>query len=55
MHASTPAQNKKAMALIRDGVINVDKYIDRFALEDVEKAFKAAASGEIIKAVIVNR
>ena len=55
VHASTPAQNKKAMALIRDGVINVDKYIDRFALEDVEKAFEAAASGEIIKAVIVNR
>lgn len=54
VHASTPAQNKKAMSLIRDGVIQVDKYIDRYSLKDVEKAFQAAASGEIIKAVIVN-
>ena len=55
VHASTPDQNKKAMSLIRDGVIDVSKYIDRYPLEQVEEAFRAAAAGEIIKAVIVNQ
>ena len=55
VHASTPQQNKKAMSLIRDGAIDVSKYIDRYPLEQVEEAFRAAAAGEIIKAVIVNQ
>lgn len=55
VHASTPAQNIEAMSLIHRGVLDMKKYIDRrFPLKDVEQAFQEAASGKIMKAVMVN-
>jgi L-iditol 2-dehydrogenase len=54
VHASTPAQNRRAMELIRDGKFNAAKYITRrYPLADIEQAFHDAAEGAILKAVIV--
>ncbi len=55
VHASTPAQNKQAMELIHQGVINVEKYITkRYPLKEINEAFKDIDGGSIMKAVIVN-
>lgn len=54
VHASTPAQNRAAMELIRDGKFDAAKYITRRCpLSEVERAFQEAAEGSILKAVIV--
>jgi L-iditol 2-dehydrogenase len=54
VHASTPAQNKTAMELLYSGKINAEKYISRrYPLSKIETAFKDAAEGSILKAVIV--
>jgi L-iditol 2-dehydrogenase len=54
VHASTPAQNKTAMELLHSGKINAGKFISkRYPLSEIETAFKEAAEGSILKAVIV--
>lgn len=53
VHASTAAQNKKAMELIHEGVIDANQYItQRYLLEEVEEAFSRAAKGDAMKLVI---
>ncbi|MDR1418754.1 MAG: alcohol dehydrogenase catalytic domain-containing protein [Treponema sp.] len=54
VHASTPAQNKTAMELLRGGTINAGKFISkRYPLSEIETAFREAAEGSVLKAVIV--
>lgn len=54
VHASTPDQNRAAMALIRDGGFCAGKYLSqRYPLEEAEAAFREAAEGSVLKAVIV--
>jgi L-iditol 2-dehydrogenase len=53
VHASTPAQNKIAMELIHSGKIDMRKYISkRYPLSGIAAAFKEAADGSILKAII---
>lgn len=53
VHASTPAQNRTAMELLHGGRIDGAKYVSRrYPLKDVERAFREAAEGSILKAVI---
>jgi L-iditol 2-dehydrogenase len=53
VHASTPEQNKSAMDLIHSGKINVKKYISkRYPFRDIENAFREAANGNVLKAVV---
>ena len=53
VHASTPGQNRQAIDLIREGKINVDKYITRrYALQDIEQAFADINAGEVLKAIV---
>jgi len=55
VHASTPAQNKQSMDMIISGKISAAKYITKkYSLTDIETAFQEAASGKVLKAVIVN-
>ncbi len=52
-HGSTPAQHKKALDLIISKKIDVGKLIThRFTLEDINEAYKIAASGNAIKVLI---
>jgi L-iditol 2-dehydrogenase len=54
VHASTPAQNKTAMELLHGGKIDAGKFISkRYPLSEIETAFKEAAEGSVLKAVIV--
>jgi L-iditol 2-dehydrogenase len=54
VHASTPAQNRAAMELLYGGKIDAGKFISkRYPLSEIETAFKEAAEGSILKAVIV--
>jgi L-iditol 2-dehydrogenase len=54
VHASTPAQNKTAMELLHSGKLDAGKFISkRYPLSEIETAFKEAAEGSILKAVIV--
>jgi L-iditol 2-dehydrogenase len=54
VHASTPAQNKTAMELLHSGKIDAGKFISkRYPLSEIGTAFKEAAEGSILKAVIV--
>ncbi|MHB8062724.1 MAG: zinc-dependent dehydrogenase [Ruminiclostridium sp.] len=56
VHASTPKQNMQAMGMIHSGVINVEKYVTkRYLLENINQAFKDIESGNIMKAIIINR
>ncbi|MDR1287585.1 MAG: alcohol dehydrogenase catalytic domain-containing protein [Treponema sp.] len=53
-HASTPAQNRAAMELLRSGKINAGRFISkRYPLCEIETAFKEAAEGSVLKAVVV--
>ncbi|MFP3154816.1 alcohol dehydrogenase catalytic domain-containing protein [Lachnospiraceae bacterium ZAX-1] len=53
VHASTAEQNKAAMKLIRDGIIDANKYITRrYPLDSIEEAFKEAVKGEAMKIII---
>lgn len=53
VHASTPAQNKKVLAMIAAGEINVKKYITRiYPLDEIANAFLAIQKESIMKAVI---
>lgn len=53
VHASSPAQNKKVLAMIASGEINVKKYITRiYPLEQIVSAFVAIQKESIMKAVI---
>jgi L-iditol 2-dehydrogenase len=53
VHASTPAQNRTAMEIFHSGRIDGTKYISRrYPLGDVERAFRDAAEGVILKAVV---
>ncbi|MDR1618275.1 MAG: alcohol dehydrogenase catalytic domain-containing protein [Treponema sp.] len=54
VHASTPAQNRTAMELLYSGKIDAGKFISkRYPLSEIETAFKEAAEGSVLKAVIV--
>jgi L-iditol 2-dehydrogenase len=54
VHASTPAQNRAAMELLYSGKIDAGKFISkRYPLSEIETAFKEAAEGSVLKAVIV--
>ena len=54
VHASTPEQNRAAMALIRDRAFCAGKYLSkRYPLEEAEAAFREAAEGSVLKAVLV--
>lgn len=53
VHASTPDQNKKVLAMIASGQIDVKKYITRiYPLEEIASAFTAIQKESIMKAVI---
>jgi len=53
VHASSPEQNKKVLAMIASGEINVKKYITRiYPLEEIASAFIAIQKEGIMKAVI---
>ena len=53
VHASTPDQNKKVLAMIAAGKIDVKKYITRtYPLEEIASAFIAIQKESIMKAVI---
>ncbi len=55
VHASTPAQNKQAMKLLKEGKIDLEKYITRrFPLSEIDLAFQEASSGKAMKIVIEN-
>ncbi len=52
-HASTVAQNKRALEAVVNGKLNVDKYITAFAFEDTQKAFVALIEENAEKAVVI--
>ena len=52
-HASTVTQNKEALGMIASGKLNVEKYITKFAFDDIEKAFESLISEDAEKAVII--
>jgi L-iditol 2-dehydrogenase len=55
VHASTPRQNQQAMSWIRDGRLNVRKYITRiYSIETIEIAFKDLQSQSVFKAVVMS-
>ncbi len=52
-HASTVKQNRQVVSWIRDGKLNVRKYISRFfPLDGIEQAFEALKVEDLLKAVI---
>jgi L-iditol 2-dehydrogenase len=54
VHASTPAQNRKALQWITEGEINVEPLsTDVFVLKEIEKAFRALNDERIMKAIVV--
>ncbi len=53
VHASTASQNRQVLSWIREGRLDPRKYISRvFPLQDIELAFDALESENILKAVI---
>lgn len=52
-HASTVMQNKEALELIANGKLNVEKYITKFAFDDIVKAFESLISEDAEKAVVI--
>lgn len=52
-HASTVKQNEQALELIERGKLNVEKYISKFAFDDIEKAFESLISEDVEKAIVV--
>ncbi len=55
VHASTPEQNIRAMEMIRDRTIDVEKYVTRrYPLKKILKAFRDIEDGDVMKAIIVN-
>jgi L-iditol 2-dehydrogenase len=54
VHASTAAQNRKALRLISDGDIDTSKYVtNKYALKDILQAFEDIKTKGVMKAVIV--
>ncbi|MBU9710574.1 alcohol dehydrogenase catalytic domain-containing protein [Evansella tamaricis] len=54
-HASTPQQNKEAMAMVYSKRIDVKKYTkSQYPLQEIGKAFRDVDNGKIIKATILN-
>jgi L-iditol 2-dehydrogenase len=54
-HASTPEQNKQAMEMIRNGVINAKSYTsNRYPLHEINQAFEDVNARKILKATIFN-
>ena len=52
-HASTPTQNRMVLDWLARGKLNVEKYASQtFALQDIEEAFHALQSRNIMKAII---
>ena len=51
-HASTVKQNKEALDLIATGKLEVEKYITKFAFDDIVKAFESLISEDAEKAVV---
>jgi L-iditol 2-dehydrogenase len=52
-HASTPAQNRRALEWISRSKLDVKKYIDAvYTLEDIDQAFREAQSKNMLKAII---
>ena len=52
-HASTPLQNKKVIDWISNGSLKIKRYITSvYPLNEIEKAFEAIKSGDVIKAII---
>ena len=52
-HASTVKQNKEALELIANGKLNVEKYITKFAFDDIKKAFESLINEDAEKAVVI--
>jgi len=53
VHASTPGQNRQAMAWIGEGKVDVRKYISRvYQLESIEDAFRDLQRQAVFKAVV---
>jgi len=52
-HASTVKQNKEALELIASGRLNVEKYITKFAFDDITKAFESLINEDAEKAVLI--
>ena len=52
-HASTVTQNKEALYMIATGKLEVEKYITKFAFDDIVKAFDSLISEDAEKAVII--
>ncbi len=52
VHASTPAQNRQAIAMIRDGRVDVSPFLTRYRLADIESAFSDIDAGRVMKCVL---
>ena len=52
-HASTVEQNRKALKAVVEGRLDVEKYITRFDLADMDLAFQSVANEDAVKAVVI--
>jgi len=53
-HGSSPAHNRRALALMAQGAIKIDNYVTgRFPLERIMDAIDAVRSGAVIKALVI--
>jgi L-iditol 2-dehydrogenase len=53
VHASTPVQNRQALALLASGTLRTQAYRHNiFALSDIERAFEALEDGRALKALV---
>lgn len=52
VHASTPAQNRQAIAMIREGRVDVSRFLSRYRLADIETAFADIHAGRVMKCVL---
>ncbi len=52
-HASTVVQNREALELVTTGKLQVEKYISRFSLDEIEQAFESLISEDSEKVVII--
>ena len=54
VHASTPAQNKKALSYITSGKLKLTKYIQKtYTLDKIMQAFEDSVEGNVMKAIIL--
>lgn len=52
VHASTPQQNREALKLVSESVLNVKKYLTEYPLDQVEEAIESLKAEDTLKAVL---